>query len=46
MNAVVGSAPNMEAPSETELFLFILICVSDVIKGTESLELYRHLNIN
>ena len=46
MNAVVGSVPNMEAPSETELSLSILICASDVKEGAESLELYRHSNIN
>ena len=38
MNAVVGSVPNMEALSKTELSLSIPICVSDVKEG-ESLEL-------
>ena len=46
MNAVVGSVPNMEAPSETEQSQSILICVSDAKKVVESRELCRHSNIN
>ena len=46
MNAVVGSVPNMEAPSETEQSLSILICVSDAKKCNQVLEWCRGQDLN